>query len=109
VDIGEGIVETVVTAEDVKKTMPSPEAHRFALGELGLTADNALAVSGSASGLRAANTAGLATVVITGEGVPDIPAAVEVRPDFGGSAPLRVTDCQRMHSRWWATHKSSAA
>jgi hypothetical protein len=41
--------------------------------------------------------------------VPDIPAAVAVRPDFGGSAPLRVADCQRMHDRWWATHKPSAA
>jgi HAD superfamily hydrolase (TIGR01509 family) len=107
--MGEGIVETVVTAEDVKKSMPNPEAHRLALGELGLTADNALAVSGSASGLRAANSAGLATIVVTGEGVPDIPAAVAVRPDFGGSAPLSVADCQRMHGRWWATHKPSAA
>ena len=64
--------------------MPNPEAHRLALWELGITAENALAVSGSASGLRAANGAGLATVVITGEGVPEIPAAVAVRPDFGG-------------------------
>ena len=29
--VGEGIVETVVTAEDVKKAMPNPEAHRLAL------------------------------------------------------------------------------
>ncbi len=85
--------------------MPNPEAHRLALCELGITAENALAVSGSASGLRAANGAGLATVVITGEGVPEIPAAVAVRPDFGGDAPLRVADCQRMHGRWWSTHK----
>jgi HAD superfamily hydrolase (TIGR01509 family) len=107
--VGEGIVETVVAAEDVNKMMPNPEAHRFALGELGITAENALAISGSASGLRAANGAGMATVVVTGEGVPEIPAAVTVRPDFGGSAPLRVADCQRMHGRWWATHKPSAA
>ena len=107
--VGEGIVETVVTAEDVTKAMPNPEAHRLALCELGITAENALAVSGSASGLRAANGAGLATIVITGEGVPEIPAAVAVRPDFGGDAPLRVADCQRMHGRWWATHKASAA
>jgi HAD superfamily hydrolase (TIGR01509 family) len=107
--VGEGIVETVVTAEDVSKGMPHPESHRLALGELGITAENALAISGSASGLRAANGAGLATVVITGEGVPEIPAAVSVRPDFAGSAPLRVADCHRMHGRWWATHKPSAA
>ena len=107
--VGEGIVETVVTAEDVKTVMPNPEGHRLALCELGITAENALAISGAASGLRAANGAGLATVVITGEGVPDIPAAVTVRPDFGGSAPLRVADCERMHGRWWATRKRSAA
>lgn len=107
--VGEGIVETVATVEDVKKTMPCPEAHRLALCELGITADSALAISGSASGLRAANSSGLASVVITGEGVPEIPAAVAVRPDFGGDTPLRVADCQRMHGRWWSTHKSSAA
>ena len=87
--VGEGIVETVVTTEDVKKGMPNPEAHRLALWELGITAENALAVSGSASGLRAATGAGLATVVVTGEGVPDIPTAVAVRPDFGGPRRCR--------------------
>jgi HAD superfamily hydrolase (TIGR01509 family) len=107
--VGEGIVETVVTSEDVKKPMPNPEAHHLALAELGITAENALAISGSACGLRAANKSGLATIVITGEGVPDIPAAVAVRPDFGGSAPLRLADCHRMHGRWWATHKPAAA
>lgn len=107
--VGEGIVETVVTTEDVEKGMPNPEAHRLALWELGTTAENALAVSGSASGLRAATGAGLATVVVTGEGVPDIPTAVAVRPDFGGSTPLSVADCQRLHGRWWARRKPSAA
>ncbi len=70
--------------------MPKPEAHRQALWELGVSAEDALAISGSASGLRAANAAGLATVVITGEGVPDIPTAVAVRPDFGGSRSVAV-------------------
>lgn len=106
---GDGLVETVVTADDVRKPMPDPEPHRHALWELGISTENALAVSGSASGLRAANTAGLATVVITGEGVPHIPTAVAVRPDFGGSDPLRLADCQRLHANWWKTHKRSAA
>jgi HAD superfamily hydrolase (TIGR01509 family) len=106
---GEGVVETVVTADDVKKPMPDPEAHRHALWELGIAAEDALAISGSASGLRAANAAGLATVVITGEGVPNIPTAVAVRPDYAGSNPLRLADCQRLHGNWWKTHKPSAA
>ena len=59
--VGDGVVETVVTADDVKKPMPDPEAFRTALWELGIPAENALAVTGSASGLRAATSTGLAT------------------------------------------------
>jgi HAD superfamily hydrolase (TIGR01509 family) len=106
---GEGVVEAVVTGEDVAKPIPDPEAHRHALWELGVAAEHALAISGSAAGLRAANAAGLATVVITGQGAPNIPSAVAVRADFDGSEPLRIADCQRLHSNWWKTHKPSAA
>ena len=107
--VGDGLVETVVTADDVKKSMPDREAHQNALWELGIPAENALAVTGSASGLRAATSAGLATVVITGGGTPDLPAAVAVRPDYAGTEPLLIADCQRLHGRWWAAHKRSAA
>jgi HAD superfamily hydrolase (TIGR01509 family) len=107
--VGDGLVETVVTADDVKKPMPDREAHQSALWELGIPAENALAVTGSASGLRAATSAGLATVVITGDGTPDLPAAAAVRPDYGSGEPLRITECQRLHGRWWAAHKRSAA
>jgi len=106
---GEGVVQALVTIDEVKKPMPDAEAHRLALWELGICAEDALAVSGSAAGLRAANAAGLATVVITGEGVPDIPSAVAVRPDFDGSEPFGLADCQRLHGDWWKTHKPSAA
>ncbi|MCT7658155.1 HAD-IA family hydrolase [Mycobacterium deserti] len=107
--VGEGLVETVVTAEDVCKTMPDPEGYRLALCELGVSAENAVAVSGSASGLRAANGAGMATVVVTGQGTPAIPTALTVRPDFAGDEPLRITDCQRLHSNWWKARNPSAA
>lgn len=107
--VGEGLVETVVTTEDVATPMPDPEAHRRALWELGVSADDAIAVTGSACGLRAANAAGLPTVVITGEGIPAIPTALTVRPDFAGSTPLSVADCQRLHGNWSKTHKPSAA
>jgi len=106
---GEGVVETVVTAEDIKKSMPDPETHRHALWELGVSAEAALAVTGSPCGLRAATSAGLATVVITGQGAPDIPTAVAVRPDFASGDPLRLSECQRLHSNWWAAHKKAAA
>jgi hypothetical protein len=64
---------------------------------------------GSASGLRAATSAGLATVVITGDGTPDLPAALAVRPDYADIPPLLIADCQRLHGRWWAAHKRAAA
>ena len=107
--VGEGLVETVVTADDVKKSMPNPEPYQLALWELGIHAENALAVAGSASGLRAANAADLATVVITGDGAPDLPTAAAVRPDYAGGEPLRIANCQRLHGRWWTARKPSAA
>lgn len=107
--VGDGLVETVVTADDVKKGMPDREAYQNALWELGIPAENAIAITGSASGLRAATSAGLATVVITGDGTPDIPAAVSVRSDYSGTDPMLIAECQRLHGRWWAAHKRSAA
>lgn len=107
--VGDGLVETVVTADDVKKGMPDREAYQNALWELGIPAENAIAITGSASGLRAATSAGLATVVITGDGTPDIPAAVAVRSDYSGTDPMLIAECQRLHGRWWAAHKRSAA
>ncbi|ULE33838.1 HAD family hydrolase [Mycobacterium sp. IDR2000157661] len=107
--IGEGLVETVVAVEDVTKPMPDPEAHRHALDDLGVSAEDAVAVSGSACGLRAANAADLATVVVTGEGTPDIPTALAVRPNFDGDSPLTIADCQRMHANWWRLRKPTAA
>jgi len=107
--VGEGLVETVVTAEDCTKPMPDCEPYRHALWELGIGAEDAIAVTGSASGLRAATATGMATVVITGEGTPDIAKAVAVRPDYAGDSPLTVTECQRLHASWWRTRKPSAA
>lgn len=107
--VGDGVVETVVTADDVKKPMPDCEAFRTALWELGVPVESALAITGSAAGLRAATSTGLATVVITGDGAPDFPAAVAVRPDYSGDEPLRLADCQRLQSRFWAGRKVSAA
>jgi len=51
----------------------------------------------------------MATTVITGDGAPDIPAAVAVRPDYAGSEPMRIADCRRLHGRWFAAHKPADA
>jgi len=104
--VGDGLVETVVTADDITKPMPDREAYQSALWELGIPAENALAVTGSAAGLRAATSTGLATIVITGGGTPDIPAAAAVREDY---SRCTIADCQQLHGRWWAAHKRSAA
>ncbi len=105
--VGEGLVETMVTIEDVSKPV---EAYRLAMAELGMPPKNALAITGSATGLRAANCAGLAAVVVT-DCAParDFPAAAAVRADYSGAEPLLIASCQRLHGRWWAEQKRSAA
>lgn len=107
--VGDGLVEIIVTADDVATPALERDAYDHALAELGVPAEAALAVAGSAAGLRAATVAELATVVVTGDGAPDLPAAMAVRADYGGSEPLRVADCQRLHGRWWAARKRTAA
>ena len=107
--VGDGVVETIVTADDVKKPMPDPRHSEPRCGSSGSPRRSALAVTGSASGLRAATATGLATVVITGDGAPDIPAAAAVRPDYSGDSPLSIADCQRLHRRWYANHTPADA
>lgn len=110
--VGDGLVDTVVTADDVSKPMPDREVFDHALKELGTPVENTLAISGSASGLRSATTQGLATVVVTGSGAPHFPAAMAVRPDYNGgdgTEPLRIAECQRLQGRWWSAHRHSAA
>jgi HAD superfamily hydrolase (TIGR01509 family) len=107
--VGDGLVETIVTVDDVSTRMPDPEAYRLALWELGIPAKNALAFTGSAAGLRTANSAGLATVLVNPDGMAcDVPAAA-VLADYGGADPLLIADCQRLHERWHQSHKPSAA
>ncbi len=104
--VGDGLVETVVTTDDV--SAPGAELYRQALAELGVAGHDALAMAGSAAGLRAANAAGLAGVLID----PDAgasSAAIAVRPDFAGADALRLPVCRRLHSQWWAQRSPSAA
>lgn len=91
--------------------MPDPEAYRLALWELGIPAQNALAFTGSAAGLRTANSAGLATVLMNpdGTGARDVPAAAALLVDYGGTEPLHIADCRRLHERSREIQKPSAA
>ncbi|WP_309227675.1 MULTISPECIES: HAD family hydrolase [unclassified Mycolicibacterium] len=103
--VGDGLVETVVTTDDVS----APELYRHALAELGVAGHDALAMTGSAAGLRAANGAGMAGVLIDPDARAGSPAAVAVRPDYAGTDALRLPACQRLHTQWWAQRSPSAA
>jgi beta-phosphoglucomutase-like phosphatase (HAD superfamily) len=101
---GDGLVTSLVTADDVVKLPPYGDAFVHGLSDLGASVHTALAIVGSAAGLRAATAAGLTTVVITGDGTPALRAAAAVRPDFDGDEPLRMATCQRLHDQWLAAH-----
>ncbi|CDO09801.1 putative phosphatase/phosphohexomutase [Mycolicibacterium cosmeticum] len=97
--IGEGIAEVIVTPDDLSPAR-EPDLHGHALWELGIGAECALAVTGSAHGLRAATAAKLATVVV--------PTAYTAGQDFTGAAAVRadyagwtVDGCVRQHRHWW--------
>jgi beta-phosphoglucomutase-like phosphatase (HAD superfamily) len=95
--IGDGLVETIVTVEDLPDTGAGCDAelYRLALWELGITHRSALAVTGSGTGLRAAAAAELPTLVVpTG---------------YDGDEPLLAPGCQQAHRRWWIAQRSRVA
>lgn len=108
--VGDGLVESVVTADDVGSDS-APRLFGHALAELGVAPHDALAVAGSPAGLRAANTAGLATVLIAADaGQRGAQTAAAVRAGYGGTGDaLRLANCRRLHARWWDQHNPSAA
>lgn len=61
--LGDGAVELMLTGDEVGTPRPDPEVYHLALWELGVLAENTLAVEDSASGIRAAAAAGLAAVM----------------------------------------------
>lgn len=106
--LGDGWVSSLVTADDVAKTLPCGEAFARGLDELGASTHTAAAIVGSAAGLRAATTTGLTTVVVTGDGAPDLRAAAAVRPDYAAPEPMSIAGCQRLHDDWLAAHAPAA-
>ncbi len=89
--VGEGLVETLVTADDVAEAGDDVELYRLALWELGITPAAALAFAGTGRALRAAVAAGLAAESRTG--YDDLSAA----------------DCRQLHRRWSIRQKRAAA
>lgn len=60
----EGYFECYCTADTVKNVKPNPELYLQALEQLGVQANEAIAIEDSPNGARAAVTAGLHTIVI---------------------------------------------
>ena len=111
--VGAGLVEAVVTADDIGVPPRGDALIRQALVELGVAPHDALAIVGSATGLRGAVSGGLATVLIDGDAHPAaaVPAAAAaVRRDYSGTdGGLRLAQCRRLHAQWWAEHNVPAA
>ena len=105
--IGDGLIETIVTVEDLPEihagSQCDAELYRLALWEMGITRRNALAIAGSGRGMRAAVSAELPAVVVTTGYTADhqFRGAAEVRAGYDGANPLLAAGCQQAHRRWW--------
>jgi beta-phosphoglucomutase-like phosphatase (HAD superfamily) len=97
--LGDGLVQTIVTADDVSAPTGSGDAYRLALAELGAPAHDSLVFAGSQAGVRTAMSVGLAGVLVDS----DLAGA---RADYDS---LRLVDCQRLHAQLWARGNRSAA
>ena len=67
-NLGQGALsyfDAVVTSDIVKDKKPSPVVYQFALAELGLTADDCIAIEDTTNGNRAACNSGIKTIITT--------------------------------------------
>jgi beta-phosphoglucomutase-like phosphatase (HAD superfamily) len=94
--IGDGLVETIVSADDLDQPGSASELYRLALWELGVRPESALAVGGSASSLRAARVAGMPGVLVA--------------DGYAGALELAdAAGCRRLHRRWGMRQQRSQA
>ena len=63
---------TIVLADDCQAGKPDPEPYQVALQNLGITAQQAIALEDSPSGIRAAVGAGISTIGITSTHEPQV-------------------------------------
>lgn len=111
--VGDGLVATIVTVDDLPDFRPAcdGELYRLALCELGITPRGALAITGSGRGLCAAVDAELPTVVVTAgyTAHQKFNGATEVRTGYDGANPLLAAGCQQAHRRWWIARQRCPA
>ncbi|MCB1866706.1 MAG: HAD family hydrolase [Chromatiales bacterium] len=85
--------EVIAAGDIVPEKKPAPDIYRYALDQMGLTADCALAFEDSENGVRSARGAGLATIVTVNDYTrdQDFHGAVAVLDGFGEpQAPCRA-------------------
>ena len=109
--IGDGVVEVLITGDDVTRPKPDPEAYQRVLHELGVGPANALAFEHSMTGFHTARSAGLATVVVTTDETrdQDFTGAAAVLDRHDWPDPLSAYRCRRLHERWWIDHSRLSA
>jgi beta-phosphoglucomutase-like phosphatase (HAD superfamily) len=72
--IGDGMTETVVTAEDLTGPAGDAELYRLALWELGIVAGESLVIAGSEAGARTAAAIGLPAIFADTDGYDGLSA-----------------------------------
>jgi HAD superfamily hydrolase (TIGR01509 family) len=109
--LDDGIVETIVTGDDVSRLKPDPEVYLRALEQLAVSPESALAVEDSELSLLAATRADLATIVVRTEYTADqdFSGAAIVRAGFDGIEPLVAASCRRVHRQWWTVNKPASS
>lgn len=100
--VGDGMVNTIVAIDDVVDSAHGDglsDQFAFALWELGIPPESALAVVGSEPGLASALAAGLATVVVYTDYTAgqNFNGAAAMRSGYGGVDPLLMAGCERLH------------
>jgi FMN phosphatase YigB (HAD superfamily) len=109
--IGDGVIEVMITGDDVVRPKPHPEVYQRALHELGVTPAAAMAVEHSKAGFHTARSAGLATIVVTTLGTRklDFVGAAAVQDRYDCDKPLSAERCRRLHEQWWISHSRLSA
>jgi HAD superfamily hydrolase (TIGR01509 family) len=79
---------TIVTIDQIAQPKPAPDAYHYCLEQLGLTADQVIAIEDSPASLAAAKAAGIATIATPGATTAgqDFAAADLVLPNLVGVA-----------------------
>ena len=101
-----GFLNCVVCGEDMPRKKPAPDLYRLALKQLQLRADECLAIEDSATGLKAARAAGIATLITCNDDTygQDFKAALMVLDNLGEpERPMQVLQGALTTEKSWVT------